>query len=183
MDVLSQDNQRAMGEAVLFLSSFCPSLLYVLEMSLPDCWGDAKHKLSIMGETALKLFNLFSFLEYIPEWVVSHLGITLQALTSQHWHPKGLTLQKKIQFSTGVANLMQIWRTSGEVVKAFCTDSRAAIAFLFCFVLLIVDGLFYHLLSFLFFTSCISHLNFYCTFPIVPRASHYLSRYYTPCNS
>lgn len=133
MDELSQDNQREMRKAVLFFSSFYPCFLYVLEISLPGCWGDAEHKLSIIGQTALKQFNFFSFLQYTPEWVVCHLDIILQAPTSQHWHPKGLTLQKKIEFNPGVANLMQIWRTSDEVVKAFWTDSRAAKAiFLFC---------------------------------------------------
>lgn len=133
MDELSQYNPRGMGQAILFLSSFYPCLLYVLEISLPDYWGDAEHKLSIMGQTALKQFNLFFFLECTSEWVVSHLDITLQAPTSQQWHPKGLTLQKKIEFNPDVANLMQIWRTSDEVVKAFWTGSRAAKAiFLFC---------------------------------------------------
>lgn len=32
MDVLSQDNQRGMREIVLFLSYFCPCLLYDLEI-------------------------------------------------------------------------------------------------------------------------------------------------------
>lgn len=170
MDELSQDNQRGMGQAVLFLSSFYPCLLYVLEISLPDCWGDAEHKLSTTGQTALKQFNLFSFLEYTPEWVVSHLDITLQAPTSQHWHPKGLTLQKKIEFNSGVANLMQIWRTLVKWWRHFELTARQlkpSFCFANCRWFVLPSFIFSFLLPVLVISVFIAHSPLFPEHPII----------------
>lgn len=126
---LPKINRRGMRQAVLFFSSFCACLLYVLEICLPACWVGSSGKTQYHGANSTKR-ALFIFLSGVYTLVTclalgyNSADFQVPALTSRRFNiAKEYWIQSWCTWGKSGGLLVKWWRhfelTAGQLKPFF----------------------------------------------------------------